>query len=288
MSRLLGVALVSALAAAACVIASAKTALAECSTNFLTGKTTCLLFAPARPARLLRLGDGLTSSFEWVQVPFEMDLETRATSDFCARHTSDGLTTTVEFGDTPIVFLRNALTGEQVIPPHLICLFPGDPGPDPPPAPPSQTEFVEAARAALTTRSVMSPRQEIGGLTGLDTWMWCDDPSEVQVGVSLRGWTAAATMDSVGYHWAVEGVTGHTFDADRCGSENSPAASWMPETKGSYSIDLTSTWAGSWTLSYQGVDAGVFPLGPFDFATGPVAYGVGEYRGVLTPPEAEQ
>ena len=105
-----------------------------------------------------------------------------------------------------MVFLRNALTGEQVIAPHLICLFPGDPAPDPPPPPPSQAEFVEAARAALTTQTSVNPSPEIGGLTGLDTWMWCDDPGEVQVGVALRGWTAEATMDPVGFKWAVGGV----------------------------------------------------------------------------------
>jgi hypothetical protein len=286
--RPLGVALVSTLLTAACVAVGAKVALAECSTNFLTGKTTCLLFAPPRPAKFVSLGDGRTSSFEWVQTPFEMDPEARLRSEFCARTVSDGLTTTVEYGDTPVVFLRNALTGEQVIAPHVICLFPGDPAPDPPPPPPSGSEFVEAARAALTTQAALNPRQEIGGLTGLDTWMWCDEPGQVEVGVALRGWIAEATMDPVGFRWAVGGVASGSFDASRCGSEDAPAASWMPETKGSYSIVLTSTWAGSWTLSYQGVDAGVFPLGPYDFATAATPYRVGEYRGALTPPGTEQ
>src|SRR4029077_7237892 len=129
--------------------------------------------------------------------------------------------------------------------PHMICLFPGDPAPDPPPAPPSGAEFVEAARAALPTQSAVNPRPEVGGLTGLETWMWCDDPGEVQVGVALRGWTAEAAMDPVAFKWAVGGVSRATFDERGCGSEESPAASWMPETKGSYDIVLASTWAGS-------------------------------------------
>ena len=62
----------------------------------------------------------------------------------------------------------------------------------------------------------------------------------------------------------------------------------MPETMGPYSVTLTSTWAGTWTLAYNGFPAGTFPLGPFDFAAPAVAYPVGEYRGVLTPPDGEQ
>ncbi|MFT3852007.1 MAG: hypothetical protein QM733_04610 [Ilumatobacteraceae bacterium] len=277
-------------AAVAVVVAFSRvrSVMAECTTDPITRVTKCLLFTPPRPAKLLKLGDGRTSSFEWVQTPFEMDAETRARSDFCARTVSDGLTTTIQYGDTPVVFLRNALTGTQVIAPHLICLFPGDPAPQPPPPPPSSAEFVEAARAVLTTQADLNPRQEIGGLTGLDTWMWCDEPGEVQVDVALRGWTAEATMDAVGFAWAVSGVADQALTAGHCGSEASPAATWMPETKGSYEIVLTSTWAGSWQLAYQGVDAGVFPLGPVDFATPPLAYAVGEYRGVLTPPGADQ
>ena len=69
----------------------------------------------------------------------------------------------------------------------------------PPPPPPSEAEFVEAARALLTVSTSLNPRPDIGGLTGLDTWLWCDDPGTVTVGVALRGWTASATMDAVEY-----------------------------------------------------------------------------------------
>ena len=61
----------------------------------------------------------------------------------------------------------------------------------------------------------------------------------------------------------------------------------MPETKGPYSVTLTSTWAGDWTLAYNGLPAGTFPLGPFDFAAPTVPYPVSEYRGRLTSPGGE-
>ena len=73
------------------------------------------------------------------------------------------------------------------------------------------------------------------------------------------------------YAWSIGGTASASFAAGSCGSEASPAASWMPETMGPYSVTLTSTWAGTWTLAYNGFPAGTFPLGPFDFAAPPVA-----------------
>ena len=108
----------------------------------------------------------------------------------------------------------------------------------------------------LTVETSLNPRAEIGGLTGLDTWLWCVDPGEVQVGVALRGWTASATMDAVEFAWSIGGTDSASFAASSCGSEASPAASWMPETKGPYSVTLTSTWAGTWKLAYHGFPAG--------------------------------
>ena len=61
----------------------------------------------------------------------------------------------------------------------------------------------------------------------------------------------------------------------------------MPETMGPYGVTLTSTWAGAWSLTYLGVPAGDFTLGPFAFAAPTVPYPVDEYRGVLTPPGVE-
>ena len=162
-----------------------------------------------------------------------------------------------------------------------------DPQLAPPPPPPTEAEFVEAARKALTVQTSLNPRPEIGGLTGLDTWLWCEDPGTVSVGVALRGWTAEATMQAVEFSWAIGGTASAGFTASGCGSEPDPAATWMPETKGPYSVTLTSTWAGTWVLSYNGFPGGSFPLGPVEFAAPTVPYPVSEYRGRLTSPGGE-
>jgi len=90
----------------------------------------------------------------------------------------------------------------------------------------------------------------------LDTWLWCVSPGEVHVAVALRGWTAEATLDPVEFAWTVGGLDSARFRSSSCGSEDSPAGSWMPQTLGGYSVTLTSTWAGSWTLAYNGVPRG--------------------------------
>ncbi len=222
-----------------------------------------------------------------MQLPLPADPETQARTGYCTRTVADGLTTTFEFGNVYAVWLENAATGEHVTSPRSVCLFPEDPNPTPPPPPPSPAEFVEAARTVLTVQTSLSPRTEIGGLTGLDTWLWCEDPGDLEVGVALRGWTATATMQAVQHAWAIGGTASAGFTSASCGSEASPAASWMPETKGPYSVTLTSTWAGDWTLAYNGLPAGTFPLGPFDFAAPTVPYPVSEYRGRLTSPGGE-
>ena len=268
-------------------VAPAERVSAECRTSPITGRTECWLTSSPRAARRTAIGDGSTSSFVWVQLSFSADSEFQVRSGYCTRTVVDGLTTTFEFGNNYAVWLENAATGVRVTSPRSVCLFPEDPNPTPPPPPPSPAEFVEAARTVLSVQTSLSPRTEIGGLTGLDTWLWCEDPGDLQVGVALRGWTATATMQDVQHAWAIGGTASAVFNSASCGSEGSPAASWMPEMKGSYSVTLTSTWAGDWTLAYNGLPAGTFPLGPFDFAAPTVPYPVSEYRGRLTSPGGE-
>jgi hypothetical protein len=227
------------------------------------------------------------SAFVWVQLWMPVDPETQARTRYCTRDTVEGNTTTVELGNTYAVWLENAVTGIRVTETRMICLFREDPDPQPPPPPPTEAEFVAAAKRVVTTQTSLNPRPSIGGLTGLDTWLWCVDPGAVQVGVALRGWTAEATVESIQYAWSIAGTDSAERSAEACGSEESPAATWMPETMGPYSVTLTSTWAGTWELAYLGEPAGVFPLGPYDFAAPTVPYPVGEYRGSLTPPVGE-
>ena len=192
---------------------------------------------------------------------------------------TDGVDTVV--GVIYLTSLYNVDTGERLSFEYE-CVFPGDPLPEPPPPPPSLAEFLEAADLVLVAEADISPNPAWGGITGLETWLWCEDPGEVQVGVDLRGWSAAATMRPVQYHWSVAGPDDELFSAAACGSEDSPSATWVPEVMGDYEIGLSATWAGTWTLTYAGVLMGTFVLGPVDVDAAVSAYPVGEYIGVLT------
>ena len=155
-----------------------------------------------------------TSSFVWMQLPFPLDPETQARTGLLHAHRcgTGADDHDVEFGNDYAVWLENAATGEHVTSPRSVCLFfPEDPNPTPPPPPPSPAEFVEAARTVLTVQTSLSPRTEIGGLTGLDTWLWCEDPGDLEVGVALRGWTATATMQAVQHAWAIGGTASAAF-----------------------------------------------------------------------------
>ena len=121
----------------------------------------------------------------------------------------------------------------------------------------------------------------IGGLTGLDSWLWCADPGPVGTGVSLRGWTASGAVRLVQVGWEV-GTDELAQTSTSCGSEDAPSVTWTPESIGEYPITLTSVWAGSWDLMWNGIPMGTFPLGPVSLTAPPQPYPVGEYRGELT------
>jgi len=290
MRRLFGALVLVVSVCSSALFCPPRHARAECRVDELSGVTTCWLSVPPSPNRATPVGDGRTSAFVWWSIllysggynPFNPYGE----SD-CRRESVSGATTTYTFGNVYAVQLRTT-DGAQVTPYRAVCVFEGtDPQLAPPPPPPTEAEFVEAARKALTVQTSLSPRPEIGGLTGLDTWLWCEDPGTVSIGVALRGWTAEASMQAVEFSWAVDGTAAAGFTASGCGSEPDPAATWMPETKGPYSVTLTSTWAGTWVLSYNGFPGGSFPLGPVEFAAPTVPYPVSEYRGRLTSPGGE-
>jgi hypothetical protein len=57
---------------------------------------------------------------------------------------------------------------------------------------------------------------------------------------------------------------------------------WTPEATDQYQVALTTTWAGSWDLTWNGIPMGTFPLGPATFTSPGQPYPVDEYRGELT------
>ena len=245
-----------------------------CRLDPLSGRLQCILVAQPSPPRTVRLSEELP--LVWKRIPFNIP-EVIARGGGCTRSVA-GVT---EIGFGFVVTLINTASSEQLYLDY-VCTWPGEDAPEPPPPPPTQAEFVQANTRALQVPPAASPPTSIGGLTGLDSWFWCDDPGPVATGVTLRGWTAAGAIEVVQLGWEVDGPTGIVDTSTSCGSEAAPSVTWTPETKGEYSVLLTAVWAGTWDLTWSGIPMGSFPLGPISLTAPAQAYPVDEYRGELT------
>lgn len=153
------------------------------------------------------------------------------------------------------------------------CQYPGSavPGADgttprPPPPPPTPDEIWADTPLPLPAFGV---NPSINGLTGLPTWLW--DPSggaPVTATASIRGYTSNATARPIHYEWRMwqSGDTPNVnpfpiVGSDRPGSEATPAATYMYETHGDFTITATVTWAGTYTYSGAGVGTTTNSLG---------------------------
>lgn len=195
-------------------------------------------------------------------------------------------TTGIDAGEYTWIRVTNTQTGEIVMD-YFVCLYSDDPTPAPPPAPPTAGEFGVSAADTLTIDTLVSPKPEYGGVTQLDMWLWCDAAGPVTVPpLTVRGWTARASMSMVHAEWVLESPaldSAVRLESSSCGGPSpfhsdgeNAAAVWTPRTMGDYTIDFTTTWSGSWTLSYGGVTMGTFSLGPLDFPAPTVPYDVAE------------
>ena len=268
---------VRALAIAGAIASFAGTAHAderECRLDPGTGELHCQIVATPAPARTQRLTPDLP--LVWKRIPMNTD-DLIARGHGCVRYEAG----TTIIGAGYVIVLTNEDTLD-VLYLEYVCQWPGDPPPVPPTRPPTPGEFVDANDEALALTPSLSPSAAIGGLTGLDSWLWCVDPGTVDAGVTLRGWTAVGTVRLVQTGWSIDGPTGIGETSTACGSEEAPAATWRPETKGDYSVVVTATWAGTWDLSWNGIPMGTFTLGPISIASAPQVYPVDEYRGELT------
>ncbi len=151
-----------------------------------------------------------------------------------------------------------------------------------PPALPPVPAVGDIWRAAL--RQIDAPRVGVNpkapGLTGLDTWLWYESPSELQVATSIGPWTITGTA-------RVSEVTfdlgdGTTVTADHAGSEADPAAVHVYETKGTYEIVVTARWTADFVLTGPGLPARATPMGTA-VLRGSTEYPVQEVRGLLVP-----
>ena len=245
-----------------------------CILDPVSGLLQCTLVASPAPPVKVRLSVDLP--FEWFRSPLNVG-ELIARGIGCVRSVA-GVT---EIGVGYVIALNNVVTGQQLYL-RYVCTWPGDPPPTPPPPPPSLAELVNANAQALTLEPALSPARSIGGLTGLASWLWCNDPGPVGTGVTLRGWTASGAVQLVQLGWEVDGSHGVAETSTSCGSQETPSVTWTPQTKGNYSVLLIAVWAGSWDLSWNGIPMGTFPLGPISLTAPAQPYPVDEYRGELT------
>lgn len=246
----------------------------RCELDPDTGQLKCVLVAQPSPPLSVPLSKELP--LVWKRAPFN-DWEMVARGHGCARSV-DAVT---EIGIGYVVTLINQATLDQLYLDY-VCEWPGEGPPEPPPPPPTQAELVEANTQALHVAATASPSAAIGGLTGLESWLWCTDPGPVATGVALRGWSAAGAVEIVQLGWEIDGPSSVADTSTACGSEVAPSVSWTPETKGEYGVALTAVWAGTWELTWNGVPMGSFPLGPIALTSPSQMYPVDEYRGELT------
>jgi len=246
----------------------------ECTLDPFSGELECTLIASPSPPRSTRLSEFLPlvwSRIEW------RDADGLSRDIGCIR-TDGGIQ---EIGVAWVVALYNTDTGEQLYL-DMTCEWPGEDPPQPPPPPPTPEQLAQGNAHALTLQPVLSPSTDIGGLTGLDSWLWCDDPGTVAAGAALNGWTASGAVEVVQVGWEVNGPSGTVVNTATCGSEEAPAVTWMPETMGEHTVVVTAVWAGTWELTYNGIPMGSFPLGPLALTASAVPYSVDEYRGALS------
>lgn len=161
-------------------------------------------------------------------------------------------------------------------PPELAPPIP----PPPPPAPPTLEEITRVAKGAFIAPSVhLSPPGD--GLTGLDTWFWYEGEDVATAGETIRGYQVVATMRPVAYVWDTgDDRPGHVLSSTQPGSAGAPAATWLYETKGTYTVYVQAIWDGTWTFSGWGSSASG-DLATIR-ATGSRPYVVNEVRSVLT------
>lgn len=154
-----------------------------------------------------------------------------------------------------------------------------------PPAPPTQAEVQDRTPLPRPTFGV-SP---IGtGLTGMETWLWDANGSGGRsVTSSIRGYTVTSTAYPTHWEWTMASPDqvgrfnpNPVLGADRPGSPDDPAARYVYESTGGYTLTLTVTWTGSYTYSGNGSAPQTQPLGTAEQSSSR-DYRVVEVRSVL-------
>lgn len=151
------------------------------------------------------------------------------------------------------------------------CAAPGEAAP---PAPPTAAEIFNQAPLPRCEIKV-NPRED--GLTGVETWLWCERVEDVTVTAAIRGYEVQATATPTEFRWLPG--DGAAYISNNPGTEEDPSARHMYETRGDYVIAVDVAWSGTYT--YEG--HGVAESGSLDGVTvdSDRGYHVIEARGVL-------
>jgi hypothetical protein len=116
-----------------------------------------------------------------------------------------------------------------------------------------------------------------GGLTGLETFFWYDQPADARLDVDLDGFVV--TLDAKAVRWRWRTGDGTELTSSQPGTAEAAAASHIYETKGDYTLTIEVTWAGTYQFSGPGLVPVVVPLGERTF-NGRAPFPVTEIRGV--------
>jgi hypothetical protein len=150
-----------------------------------------------------------------------------------------------------------------------------------PPAPPT----VEEAWAQVPIEPAVIGASPDVGVTGMDTWLWADDPGTLGAGpVDLRGWEIEGQAQIEEWTWSGEdGDDAWSVSSASAGSEQDPAGEHMYDVKGDYEIAVARAWTGSYTVTGYGITYTVDDLTYEDEAT--VPYDVDEIVAVVDEPD---
>jgi hypothetical protein len=162
--------------------------------------------------------------------------------------------------------------------PRCIPLDPdGTPAlPELPPVPTIGDIWAAALRDITRPALGINPRPT--GLTGLETWLWYEGPSELGVSASIGEFTVTGTayLREVTFDMGA----GEPVTATSAGSESAPAARYVYESKGTYDVVITATWEADLVLSGPGLPARPTPIGSAVLRSSE-EYPVQEVRGLL-------
>jgi hypothetical protein len=173
----------------------------------------------------------------------------------------------------------------KVLSTELVCVpLPplSDPTAPPPPpslpSPPTIADVWDAVGIPAPPIGV-SPADE--GVVGLGTWLWSGGATQVQVAVTLDGYTVSGTAHLVEYRF--DGGDGASASAPGAGSDQHPAATHVYDRKGTYALSVASAWDAEVTMVGPGITTPVPIAIGRAVVTTTQDYPVVEVRSVLMP-----